>query len=360
MKKYCLYLFFFSLSFSTFSQKVIPFVDFNFYFQNFQNGAFSIIDFQRIRDVKAGDDCVAYYDNKSNLVVYNGTEKKNLANLNVDFQVSDHLVAWRIGNTINMWDDGKLRTLSFNGIDYSVKDSIIVYSDSRYNSVNAYWKGEVYPLYTLVDDIYMPTFIGENIVAFKDNGNFYKIFWNGQIYEIGVWNDDIAFNGGTDVLAYNDPTTRSFTVFDKGEFIEVESYFMNKYKAGRGIVVYEDLNGNLNLYKKSSKKQISNFSASMWEVKDEVVLWLENNFLKTIYLGDVKTICNFMPKDFLIKNDVIAYRNVMGGVSTFINGVNTELSNQTNAEYEIYGSSVLVKLFNSSFVVFQNGMKYYK
>ena len=67
-----------------------------------------------------------------------------------------------------------------------------------------------------------------------------------------------------------------------------------------------------------------------------------------------------MPKDYLIKNDVIAYRNIMGGVSSFVNGINTEISNQMNAEYEIYGSSVLVKLFNSSFIVFQNGMKYYK
>ncbi|MBI1837287.1 MAG: hypothetical protein HYR91_08490 [Flavobacteriia bacterium] len=342
------------------AQNVIPFIDFNNYFENFHDGAFSIVDFQQIRNMQAGDECAVYTDFKSNLVVYNGSTKMNLANVNSKFQVSDHLVAWQIGPTLNMWDDGKLRTLTYNSIDYVVKDSIVVYSDFRYNSVNVYWKGEIYPLYTVVDEIYMPEFIGENVIVFKDNGNFYKIFWNGKIYDIGVWNGSITFDGGTDIVAFNDPTTRTFTVFDKGQLIEVESFFMNKYNAGRGFVVYEDLNNNLKLYKANETIKISNFSASKFEVKDDVILWVENNYFKTYFNDEVKTICNFTPIDYLLKNNVIAYRNVMGGVSAFVDGINVEITNQKDAEYSIFGSSVLVKLFNNSYIVLQKGVKFSK
>ncbi len=55
---------------------------------------------------------------------------------------------------------------------------------------------------------------------------------------------------------------------------------------------------------------------------------------------------------------MIAYRNVMGGVSALIDGEIVELTNQMDAEYEIFGNSVLVKLFNRSFIVYSNGKKY--
>jgi hypothetical protein len=344
-----------------FSQKVTPFIDFNNYFENFHKGTFNIVDLQLAKEFKAGDDCVAYMDFRDNLVVFDGETKKNLANFKVNYQVSDHLIGWRIGQTINMWDNGELRTLTYNGdTNYVVKDSIIVFADLRYNSMKVYWNHDVYTLYSVVDDLYKPAFIGENIVAFKDNGNFYKVFWNGKIYDIGIWNNDIVFNGGTDVLAFNDPTTRTFTVFDQGEFVEVESFYMNNYKAGRGFVVYEDLNNNLNLYKNGEKNKISNFSSSKWEVKDEVILWVENNFLKTFYKNEAKSICNFVPQSYLLKNNVIAYRNVMGGVNAFIDGVNYEITNQQESDFEIYGSSVLVEMFNKSFVVLHNGTKFSK
>ena len=342
------------------SQKVIPFVDFNNYFRSFQEDNFKVIELQRILDFQAGDEFVSYIDNKGNLRLYNGTTPQDITNLNIEYKVSDHLMGWKVaGTTINMWDAGKMRTLTYNGRSFEVRDSIIVYEDLRYNTVNVYWNGVVTPLYTVVDELYMPEFIGENIVAFRDNGNFYKIFWNGVIYDLGVWNGiPIQFQGGTDIIAFNDPTTRTFTVFDKGEFTDVESFYMGKYKAGRGFVVYEDLNGNLNYYSKGAKTQLSNFSAKFWEVKDDIVVWAENSYVY-LYGNDTKNkVCTYTPADYQLKNNVFAYRNIMGGVNAFVDGKNYEITNQTDSQYSIYGSSVLVKLFNQSYVILKKGIKY--
>jgi len=176
-----------------FAQPVVPFIDFNNYFRIFDNNNFRTIEMQPIVSYQAGDEFVAYIDNRENLRIFDGKERKDITNLNVKFSISDHLLAYNVGPTLNMWDAGKLKTLTYFAKDYVVKDSIIVYEDTRYNSVNVYYNKQTYVLYTVTGTLYMPTAIGDNIVAFKDNGGFYKVFHRGQIYDLGVWNGDIEF-----------------------------------------------------------------------------------------------------------------------------------------------------------------------
>lgn len=343
------------LSTLSFAQKVIPFVDFNTYFRSFELDNFKVLEMQPIKEFKAGDDLVAYIDTRGNLLIYDGEVRQEISNMNVKYQVSDHLMAYSIGPTLNMWDDGKLRTLTYNSKEYKVMDSIIVFEDTRYNTVSAYWHKQIFPLYTVTGEQYMPLDIGENIVAFKDNGNFYRVFWNGQIYDLGVWNNAIDFQVGTDILCFNDPTQRSFAVFENGQFLDVEPTYMKSYKAGRGFIVYEDLNSNLMYYKNGKKEMLTNFSASFWAVKDDIVVWGENGYVYAYQNGEKLRVCTFIPADYLLKNNVFAFRNMMGGVSALVNGTVKEISTMPNAEFEIYGNAVLVKLFNSTFLVYKNG-----
>ena len=100
--RYCLILTLVACASTSQAQKVIPFVDFNNYFRSFQQGFFRQVEFQEVRDYKAGDDLVAYVDNRSNLVVYNGDKKENLSNVQSVYEVSDNLMTWQIGPTLNL------------------------------------------------------------------------------------------------------------------------------------------------------------------------------------------------------------------------------------------------------------------
>tara|TARA_B110000285_G_scaffold224400_1_gene281197 strand:- start:4073 stop:5152 length:1080 start_codon:yes stop_codon:yes gene_type:complete len=340
------------------AQNVVPMEDFNNYFKSFKNGFFQTIEIQRIKDFKAGDNVVGYIDVRGNLVVYDGETKMNLANLQVEYEVSDNLLTWKIGTTLNIWDNGNKQTLTFNVGQYWVKDNIVVYEDRRYNSVNTYYKGKTITLYTSVGDLRSPDFVGENIVAFQDNGGFNKVFWEGDIYEIDVWHDRFNFEAGTDILAFNDPISGTFAVFDKGGFMDVEEFHVPRYKAGRGFVVYENRNAELIYYRNGKTKPLTNFGASTWEVKDDIVVWIENGFFYACVDGEKTEVVRYQPKDFLIKNNVVVFRDLMGGVSAFVNNQVVSLTSQMNSEYEIYGSTVLVKLFNNSYVVYSEGKKY--
>jgi len=340
------------------AQRLVPFEDFNNYFRTFEDGAFQQIEFQRIKEYKGGDEFVAYIDNRGNLRVYNGEERQDISNMNVNYEVSDHLMAYSIGPTLNLWDDGKLRTLTYFAKDFAVRDSMVVFEDTRFNTVCVYYNKEIRQFLQLTGEVSMPQSIGDNIVAFRDNGNYFKILYHGEVFELGVWNGNIDFQAGCDIVCFNDPTTRTFAVFDKGEFLDVEQFWVKKYKAGRGFIVYEDLGGNLMYYKDGEKHQLSNFGAGTWDVKDDIVYWTENTFAYALQNGQKIKISNIVPETYLIKNNVIAFKNVMGGVSALVDGEVVDLTNQMDAEYEIWGNSVLVKLFNKSYIIYSNGRKF--
>jgi hypothetical protein len=207
--------------------------------------------------------------------------------------------------------------------------------------------------------MYMPEVIGDNIVAFRDNGNLYKVFWRGQIYELGVYSgvQQLEFFAGTDMLAFNDPNSRTFAVFENGEFLDVEDLYVSKIKACRGFVVYEDVQGNLNYYGKGKQVELASFF-QFWDAKDDVLVWGEANSTYTLVNGERKMVCNYAAKDVVLKNDVMAFRNNLGGVSGYIGGKLKDITNLTKTEYSINGHAVCIQQSNRSVTVWSNDRLY--
>ena len=356
MKKIAFILFVFPLFVS--AQSVIPFIDFNGYFRTFENNNFRQLEFQEIQNFKAGDEVVAYIDTRGNMRIYDGKERKDITPMQVNYEVSDHLIAYSISNALNVWDSGKLKQLTYFAADFKLMDSLLVFQDTRFNNLNVYWNGQIIQLMQGISPVAMPKSIGENIVAFKDNGDIYKVFWRGQSYELGVWNGTIDFSLGTDILCFNDPTTRTFAIFENGQFFDVEQFYISKYKAGRGLIAYEDVNHNLMVYQKGKSEQLSNFNASFWDVYDDVIIWGENTFTYGYQNGKKIQLATYTPKEYKLKNNIIAFRNQLGGVSALIDGQVVEITNQPNSKFEIFGNAVLVKLFNNSVIIYKDGRKY--
>lgn len=341
------------------AQSVIPFVDFNGYFRSFQNGFFRQIEFQQIRNFKAGDDVVGYIDNRGNLRVYDGTKPQDLTNIpTVEYEVSDDLLVWKIGETLNLWDDGSKRTLTYFAQGYWVKDSMVVYQDTRWNSLNVYYEGNTYELTKATGSPPVPDAVGENLLVYRDNGNFYKVFWKGEIYELDVWHRPIEFVCGTDILAFNDPMTGTFAIFENGEFLDVEDFHMNSYGSGRGFIVYENQNNDLMYYGNGERKQLTNFGATFWQAKDDAVFWAENGRAYAFVNGEKKEVANYVPEEYKVKNGIIAFRNILGGIDVFVDGKLKTLTNQQDAEYSLFGNAVLVELFNKNFLLYKDGREF--
>jgi hypothetical protein len=356
---YCVSLLFMALfSFGVSAQNVIPFVDFVGYFKSYQNGFFRQVEFQRINEFKAGDDVVAYIDYRGNLRVFDGTEPKNIANVQAEYEVSDHLMIWKIGPTLNLWDAGELRTLTYFADKYVLRDSLVVFNDTRFNTLNVYYKGQIYELFKSTGEVLMPDKVGENIIAYRDNGNFNKVFWHGEIFELDVWHKPFDYSVGTDLVAFNDPINGSFAIFENGEFLDVEEFAMNSYQVGRGFVLYENRNNDLMIYQNGTTQKLTNFGASFYEVKDDVAIWMENGFTYGYSNGVKYELAKFAVKNYALKNDVIVFTNLMGGVDALIDGKVKTLSNLMDVKFTIYGSAVLLESFNSTYTLYINGREF--
>ena len=353
------FLFFIVVLVTKISAQVAPFIDFSGYLNTFYKGNIRTLEFQRINSFSAGDNIVAYVDNRENFKIFDGEKVEQITVQQVKFQHSDNIVAWQIGSFLYAFENGNKKTLCANVGEFIVKDSLVVYQDTRFKTINVWYKNEIIQLMQQTGDMNMPEAIGENIIGFKDNGDIYRIFWRGNLFEVGGNAYLMEMNAGTDVISFNNSVTKNFTIFSKGEFYDVETAFVKKYKSGRGFVIYEDQIGNLWKFENANKFNVSDFNSGLWEVNDEGFFWNENNLLFTL-VNNVKTqIINYLPSDFKLKNNIFAYRNNNGGVSIFYNGKNTLLTNQIESSYSIYGNSVLVELFNKSFLFYSNGETYH-
>ncbi|MES2587640.1 MAG: hypothetical protein V4622_01595 [Bacteroidota bacterium] len=335
--------------------QLAPFTDYNRYFKTFYKNSFRQLEFQQVKSFDATDNLIAYIDARGDFKVYNGESTQTLTNQNVSYKISDAQLAWNIGPTLFSLNKDKKELITTFGNNYETSDSLIVYEDTRFNTVSVKIKSKIIQLYQVTGDLYMPTKIGDNTVVFKDNSDFYKIYWNEKIFDYAVYTRPIEFSCGMNVVCFNDPINQTFAVFDKGEILDVEPMFVKKHRAARNFVAYEDQQGNLWYYSNGQKEQLSNFSVSDWNATDDIVYWNENNIFYAYVNGEKKKICSFIPKDYKVKNNTIVYRNNMGGISIFADNKTTELTNQLDCTYSIYGNTVLVELFNKSFLVYNEG-----
>lgn len=355
MKKFLSLLFLFTALYA--ESQILPFQDYTDFLKVFYKGQARQLELQRVNSYAFGDHILAYLDNRNDLRYYDGENIRTATNMIVNYKVSDTYLAYKISNGLFYIENGQPKNLCMFTGNFIVKDSLILFEDTQYNTWNVVHKGRVRPLYQSTGTLASPAYVGENIIAFKDNGDVYRIFHNGTVYEFGVWMSPIEFAVGTDIACFNDPTMNSFAVFEKGEFMDVEPQFAKSYKSGKDFIVYLDINGNLMYYSKGKKQELSSFPTS-YDVIDDAIIFTENNYSYTFYQGERKLLCNYIPKDYLLKNKVICFRNIMGGVSAFVDGKVVELTTQQDSEYVISGNYVMVSLFNRSYLIYADGKIY--
>lgn len=147
-------------------------------------------------------------------------------------------------------------------------------------------------------------------------------------------------------------------MFENGQFIDVEQFHVQEFKAGAGNIMYKDLNGNLKIYEKGKLETVSNFAPDFYDVRDSVMVWGENNYLFLYYNQKKTEIARFIPEEYSIKNQTIVFTNLMGGVSCYNQRGYKEITTQQDAQYTIHGNGVLVELFNKSFIYYIDGKVY--
>lgn len=344
-------------SFQMKAQEVFPFLNNLNYFKSFHEGTVTQLDFLPPNDMKYSEKLIAYIDNKNDLMVFDGEETEKLTGLANGYQIGINIVAWNTGPVLNVWEDGVKQTLSRFSSNYVVSDSLVVFNDTRDNAVRVYYRGEIHDLYYSVSSLSFPQYIGSNSLAFMGNGNVHYAFIQGKKLEIGVLNDPVQYAAGSNLIVFNDPFHQSFAVAFKDEVVDVEPMTVEDYQAGYDMFVYRDRNNNLKAYIDQELITLSSYP-DFYKVFRDMVVWSENGVLYTYNKGQRYEIANYVPEEYKIRNGIVAFRNLNGGVSVFHNNKVEIISNLSGAAFEVNGNTVKVQVNKGNFIFFKNGYKY--
>ena len=109
------------------------------------------------------------------------------------------------------------------------------------------------------------------------------------------------------------------------------------------------------MYKNNEKVTLSNFYSGFLEIKDNTVVWGENNQLYTWFNNQKIRVCTYIPTEYELKNNTFAFKNNLGGISVYQFGTTNLVTNQLEGKFKIYQDNVLIELFNKRFLFYSKG-----
>lgn len=350
-----------SISFNSLSQNLGAFKDRNNYFVVFDEGQLTKLEYQSVTLFYVKNYTIPYLDPMGNFIIYYNKEKTKVSPSVDNIQATDNLITFAAGPILKVWEGGQTTLLTMNAGSYFSSDSLVLYEDTRDNSVHVYYNKKTYEVDRGVfGQPVKHEAIGYNTLVYQNRVKTFNLIHKGRQLELFTYDQgELLFSCGLDVVAYNDPIQNLFMIYDNGEFISVENLPAISMQAGRGFVVYEDANENLKMYRDGKiLEDLSSYSPDWYKVKDSMVVFAENNVFK-IYDGTkVVTLENFIPDKYEFDNKAIAWRNNNGGVDAFVGGKKTTITNEWATEFYVNGNTIVVELPNKKFKIYWKGQIY--
>ncbi len=354
-----IFLFVFTLLSSN-AQNLGAFKDRNDYFVVFDEGQLVKLEYVLVSLFYVKNNSVCYVDTRGDFMVYYDKKKEKISPAVDNILATDNLIVFAAGPILKVWEGGESTLLTMNAGRYRASDSLVIYEDTRDNSIHIYYNHEKHEVDRgLFGEIVTQGAIGYNTLVYQNRVGQYNLIHKGRQMDLFTYDEEVKMSCGQDVVAYNDPVQNLFMVYDNGEFIEVETLPAESMQAGRGFVVYEDANFNLKMYRDGRiLEDLSSYSPDWYKVKDSMVVFAENNVFKVYDGTKVVTLENFIPEQYQFDNKVIAWRNNAGGVDAYYEGKKVTLTNEWAKDFYVNGNTVVMELPNKKFKIYWKGKFY--
>lgn len=293
MKKFFLILVSFSIAPDIYSQNVAAFLDYKKYFYVFDKGETKELEYKEVFSWQTGKDFVAYSNNEKSLKIYYDGKAEVVETAEPrSYHASENLCAWKMDRRLMVWDKGKITQLTEWANGYHVTDSLVIFVDHFGGDFNVYYKGEIKVLEegAVTRSVNSYTF-GKNIIAYTDLANEFKIFYRGNIYDVGT-NDINRGFAGEDIVTFSNKYTNEFSVFYKGEVILLEDNLPKKISVADKMVAYVDYYGTFKLFYDFGTTELLSSEPDEWGAAGNFVTYTSGIELKVFWNGKNYTLEN--------------------------------------------------------------------
>ncbi len=323
------------------------------------NGLIRKVDYLQPLEMKIGRSAIPYLDNaRSFKIYYGGGVTKVNAGFTNEFKISDNLVAYRNNTVLNVFDKGKTKRLSTYCERYYLGDSILLYFDGIQSQYNAYYNGQVYPIEGfLASDALEVVKVTDNIAAYDNYANQFRIFYKGKIVE----QEDYAVNSfevGRSTVGYID-INRMFKIFSKGETFIIEEFPPNSYQVGDNVVAFVSNDGYFKVFYDNSIESIGFFSPQEYRVIDNMVAYRDQSgYFKVFYKGKIYSLESYYPEKYIMQYHSIAYVNRIGMLRLFSEGKIYDVTNATTENWELSYDVLKYQIGKNMFRIYYQGREY--
>ncbi|MGZ3865936.1 MAG: hypothetical protein ACXVNR_05700 [Bacteroidia bacterium] len=360
MKK-CFYIVLSLLYVCVKAQSITAWTDQRGYFNVFDNGNTSTIEYQMPQNFQVGGAVIAYHDFNSNFKVYYKGDVTTLYGGNVNkYMVTHNLLFYIIAGQLHVYDRGKDKVITVNPGQYVIGDSLVGFYDNTYQSFYVYYDHDKFTLESNVINNPLVSFrASNNTLAFVNQQREFKIFWNGGVQKIFQLSPgmDLDYQTGSNVVAFISGVTNSLGVFYKGQTFNVSNIPVKEYKAADDMVAYTDQNGLHAFYAGKNYDLLSAYDYT-YDVSDSVLVYYTSGYFRVFNKGKVTILGNYKPAEYALDNNTVAWINQQGGLSAFFNDNIYDLTGFDRVMFRLEGNCLWYKSQTSSNQVFLCGKKY--
>lgn len=342
------------------SQNLAAFTDYQKNFWVFDSGKFRQLEYQPVLSYQTADHSVGYVTNGNHFKIYTNHIDYDINPLVDNYNVTNHLATYEIGTQLYVFENGQKQLLSKFVGNYLVGDSVVAFFDTEQYFFQAYYKGEIINLEDgLIYANARAFLVGNNIVAYIDAFNNFKVFYNGQVTEL-LQTGGITAKIGRNVMAFLDPYSDFLQVFYKGQVIEQENFRPMSFQVGYEKVAYVDNMETFKLFDNGETYIVSDFKPDKYQLKDNMLVFHQQGQLFAFYKGERYLIENYIPAKYEINDDAIAYLDQNGYLNLFDKGEHKVLTYEVVNDFEVMRNVVIFNVGMNTTKVYFEGNIYTK
>lgn len=358
MKKIFILLLIFVLTFDMVSQNLAAFHDYRKHFIIFDAGKIKDAEYLPVQSFQIGAKCIAYINSSGQFKVYQNGMISTLSEQVVSKYVATrYLLVYLIYDQLFVFDNGKTSLLCSNVKQFAVGDSLVAFYNENLKSSHVYYQGKVLDLEkSLVGTPIKGFRAGENIFAYyNENSRYFKVFYNGKLFDVLKSNQELVYEAGRNTIAYIDNSTNSFHVFYKGKVYDLEDYRPKSFQVGNDFLAYVNSLGEFYVFVNGEKQLISSFEPEIYKVRDNLMVFSEQQYFKVFYNGQVVDIENYVPKEFQMQESTIAFIGLDGWLKAFTQGKYITVTKDLITSYVVAYNLIYLNTTVKTVKIFYNG-----
>jgi len=336
-----------------------PFVqgyrDFRNFLYQFSEGSPRQLEQQPVRSFKAKGPYLAYVNNANDLMVtYNG-EKFKLGDMTATtYEVMQGYLYLQRDLLLKVFDRGETVPLTWFLRDFRATDSLIAFRDRNVDILRVYWGGAVHDLEVTLAGSLTGYEAGENTVAYVNNTGFFKVYLDDHVYDIDNI-PPVSYAPGGSLVAFVDGLYNFLKVFYDGKILVLEKFKPQSYKAGVEVVAYVADDNSFKVFNRGRLLKVESYVPDFYTVRDRSVLFFFNNRMQLICDGVRYELDEFMPNDYQMSEDNVAWRDVNGRLHLFSAGKTHEVTMEAITGYELNGNTLKYDLPDGTSRIWYNG-----